>query len=227
MNVSKILEELRNKYGYTQIEVANKLGITRQTYTKMEKGETSISVDQLETLANYYGVPIEEFYYGIENIEKFKQMYMYILSKFKNKGVPKTKLAKLLYLADFRHFYENLESMSGMLYRCETYGPLANNFSDLTDELHSNGEIRIELLSGGANMVSIKSVAYNNNYDLLSNQEKKELDEICELWKDIRTEEIVNYTHSQKPWMACRKNEIIPYTLILQEDPEHVYKPVA
>lgn len=227
MSVSKTLEELRNKYGYTQIEVADKLGITRQTYTKMEKGETSISTDQLDILAKYYGIPVEEFYYGIENNEKFKQMYMYILSKFKNKGIPKTKLAKLLYLADFRHFYENLESMSGTLYRCETYGPLANNFSDLTDELHSSGKIRIELLSGGANMVSIKSVTYNDNYDLLSKKEKKELDEICELWKDIRTEEIVNYTHSQKPWMACRKNEIIPYTLILQEDPDHVYKPVA
>ena len=152
---------------------------------------------------------------------------MYILSKFKKNGVTKTKLAKLLYLADFRHFYEHLESMSGVLYRCEKYGPLANTFSDLTDELHANGEIRIELLSHGANMISIKSVAYNANFDLLSKEEKKEIDEICELWKDINTEEIVNYTHSQKPWMACRKNEIIPYTLILQEDPDHVYKPVA
>lgn len=227
MEVNKILEELRNKNGFSQIEVANKLGITRQTYTKMEKGETSISVDQLETLASFYGIPVEEFYYGIENTEKFKQMYMYILSKFKNNGIPKTKLAKLLYLSDFRHFYEHLESMSGVLYRCETYGPLASSFSDLTDELHSNGEIRIELLSGGANMISIKSVSFNNNFDLLSKKEKKEIDEICELWKDIRTEEIVNYTHNQKPWMACRKNEIIPYTLILQEDPDHVYKPIA
>lgn len=227
MNINNNLVEIRKKHGYSQAQVADKLGISRQTYIKMESEDGQITTSQLDTLAKLYGIPVEEFFYGSQNIEKFKQMYFYILSRFKDKGLPKTKLAKLLYLSDFRHFYENLESMSGVLYRCKQYGPLADVFAELTDELHESGQIRIECLSGGANMVSIKSTSFENDYSLLSKTEKKEIDEICKLWENISTNEIVNYTHSQKPWMACRENEVIPYSLILQEEPDHVFTPIA
>lgn len=227
MSVFNNIINLRKKFGYSQQEIADKLGITRQTYIKIEKDENQPTTKQLETLANLYGVPVEEFFYGVQNIEKFKQMYLYILSKFKKNGIPKTKLAKLLYFADFRHFYNNLESMSGVLYRCKDYGPLADPFLDLTEDMSESGEIKIECLSGGANMISIKSTTFNNSYDLLTSEELKEIDDICKKWKDIDTKQIVNYTHQQKPWMACRKDEIIPYELILQEDPEHVDTPIA
>lgn len=61
----------------------------------------------------------------------------------------------------------------------------------------------------------------------LTEMEKEEIKEICELWKDIPTQEIVNYTDSQKPWMSCKDNEIIPYTLILQEEPDRVYQQIS
>ena len=227
MSVFNNMIELRKKFGYSQQEVADKLSITRQTYMKLENNDSSPTIKQLDTLALLYGVPIEELFFGIENIEKFKQMYLYILSKFKNVGIPKTKLAKLLYFADFGHFYKNLESMSGVFYRCKEYGPLAAPFLDLTDDMSESGEINIECLSGGANIIFIKSSIFNYSYDLLSEEEKEEIDIICEKWKDIDTKQIVNYTHHQKPWMACRKNEIIPYELILQEDPDHVNTPIA
>jgi len=227
MSVCDNIVNLRKKFGYSQQEIADKLNITRQTYIKIEKDVNQPTTKQLEDLANIYGVPVEEFYYGVENIEKFKQMYLYILSKFKKNGLPKTKLAKLLYFADFRHFYNTLESMSGVLYRCKDYGPLADPFLDLTEDMHESGEIRIECLSGGANIISIKSTTFNNTYDLLSKEELKELDDICTKWEKIDTKEIVDYTHHQKPWMACRKGEIIPYELILQEDPEHVDTPIT
>ena len=227
MSVVNNLIQIRKKFGYSQQEIAEKLGVTRQTYMKIEKNEKQPTSKQLEFLANFYGIPVEEFFYGVQNIEKFKQMYLYILSKFQKNGVPKTKLAKLLYFADFRHFYDNLESMSGVLYRCKDYGPLADPFLELTEDMFQKGEIRIECLSGGANMISIKSTTFNNSYDLLSSDELKEIDEICEKWKDKNVNEIVTYTHNQKPWMACREGEIIPYSLILQEDPEHVDTPIA
>lgn len=225
MSIKDNLISLRTKYNYSQQELADRLGITRQTYTKIEKGNNPITDSQLEILSNLYGVPVEEFFYGTKNIEKFEQMYFYILSKYEG-GITKTKLAKLLYLADFRHFYENLESMSGVLYKCKEYGPLADPFLELTDDLFEKGKIRIEVLSKGANMISIKSTTFNNEFNLLDKKEKKELDELCKLWKDVSTQEIVNYTHCQKPWMSCRKDEVIPYSLILQEDPDHVYTPI-
>lgn len=227
MSVFNNIINLRKKFGYSQQEIADKLNITRQTYMKIEKNKTQPTTKILEDLASIYGIPVEEFFYGTQNTEKFKQMYLYILSKFKKNGLPKTKLAKLLYFADFRHFYNTLESMSGVLYRCKDYGPLADPFLDLTEDMYESGEIQIDCLSGGANMISIKSMTFNNSYDLLSKEELDEIDDICEKWKNIDTKQIVNYTHHQKPWMACRKDEIIPYELILQEDPDHVDTPIA
>lgn len=227
MTIYKRLYELRKKYEYSQVDIASRLKITRQTYMKMENGKAPITTDVLRNIANIYGIPVEEFYYGPSNIEKFKQMYMYILSNFKHNGIPKTKLAKLLYLVDFRHFYEKLEPMSGVLYKHQQYGPVADPFLELTEDLYDNGDIRYDFLSEGAQMIIPSSNLYKNGYPLLSKTDKKEIDEICKLWKNISTKEIVNYTHNQKPWMACRDNEVIPYTLILQEEPDNVYTPTS
>lgn len=160
---------------------------------------------------------------GPRNNKKFEQMYFYVLKKFKN-GVPKTKLAKLLYLADFSYFYDNLEPMSGVTYIRRDYGPVADIFFETTDKLFDAGKIRIKPLDRA---MMIKMISIDENDDLLSENEKNRMDEIVDFWKNKSTQEIVNFTHEQKPWKACMDGEKIPYSLIIQEDPNHVYAPVA
>lgn len=224
MDISLNLQKYRMLREFSQDEIANRLGISRQTYIKYENNQAFISLDQLEKLADIYGLSVKDLLSEPQNIDKFEEMFLYTLSKFKGSGVPKTKLAKLLYLEDFRHFYENLEPMSGVNYKCMDYGPLADPFLELMDELSEKGKISVDYLTGGTQLVKINT--NKKDFNLLSLQEKKEIDEIYDLWKDVKTEIIVNYTHEQKPWMACRKNEYIPYSLILQEEPDHVYTPV-
>lgn len=50
---------LRNVNGYTQEEVAEKIGISRQAYAKWEKGETVPDVERCQKLAELYGVTID------------------------------------------------------------------------------------------------------------------------------------------------------------------------
>ena len=57
----------------------------------------------------------------------------------KTEKIPKTKLAKLLYLADFAWYYEHLQSMSGMRYKKMQYGPVPNNYFALVDEAEHQG----------------------------------------------------------------------------------------
>ena len=223
MGVIDNVVELRKKLGYSQEEIADKLGISRQTYSKIENKESSLNMEQLEILSDFFGIPAAEFFFGVENTEKFKQMYLYILKNFQNGGLTKTKLAKLLYLVDFNHFYNYLEPMSGALYKCKEYGPLADSFLEMTDSLYEEGQIKIDCLSMGAQMISIPSQLDAIDYGLLSEDDKKEIDDVCNKWADANTQTIVNFTHHQKPWMSCRLNEVIPYELILQEDPDHVY----
>jgi hypothetical protein len=57
----------------------------------------------------------------------------------------------------------------------------------------------------------------------LSKEENGLIGEIAKKWKNKKTSEIVDFTHNQLPYKICSPDEIIPYALITQEDPEHVY----
>ena len=141
--------------------------------------------------------------------------------------VPKTKLAKLLYLADFAWYYDNLNSMSGMPYRKITYGPVPDMFFRALDELEESGKILIERKPGsdGKEAILIKEVDSNSNQKLneISDKEKKRISEVAIKWKNKTTNDIVNFTHNQLPYFLCRENQVIPYSLITQEDPDKVF----
>ena len=53
------ISRLRNVNGYSQEEVAEKIGISRQAYAKWEKGETIPDVEHCQKLAELYGVTID------------------------------------------------------------------------------------------------------------------------------------------------------------------------
>lgn len=221
------LVKLRTNRHLSQEQMAEIIGVSRPTYINIESGKRELTISEVQKIADFFQVSVYELYTTPRNTEKFRQMYFYILDYFKRNGksgVPKTKLAKLLYLTDFRNFFENLESMSGVRYVRKTFGPVADVFLELTDDFYDRGEIEIDKLSGGAFM--IRSLKFNLEDDLLTDADKKMMDEICDFWKDRKTKEIVNFTHEQKPWASCRNGEFIPYELIIQEDPAHVYKPV-
>jgi len=130
--------------------------------------------------------------------------------------------AKPLYLADFSYFYDNLIPMSGVRYVRRNYSPVADTFFELTEDLYDKGKIDIKPLDYA---LLITPTIIEQEDALLSDEEKQLLDKICEYWKDRRTNEIVNFTHEQKPWKMCRDGEYIPYSLIIQEEPNHVYAP--
>lgn len=229
-NYNSIVEKvtsLREQSGLTQEEVASKLGISRQRWILVEKGERDLNTEELEILAALFGIDAADFFEEIPNVKKFKQMYFACLkfAAHEHGGVPKTKLAKLLYLADFTNFFTSLEPMSGVKYRCLDYGPVPDIFFSITDDLLESGKINIDILDRGAQIISSRTTEEDTSE--LSDSELSHIKEICELWKDRPTQEIVNFTHEQKPWKMCRDGEYIPYSLIIQEDPDHVYQPVA
>lgn len=222
VDVAVNIEKIRISRNITQQQIADVLGVSRTTYINVTNGKRDLTTSELEKLSAYFCVPVAEFFDQPRNSEKFKQMYFYILRYFP-KGIPKTKLAKLLYLADFSCFYEKLIPMSGVRYVRRDYGPVADIFFELTDDLYEKGKINIEPLDYA---LMIKSTTIENEYNSLSEEDKSMLDKICTFWHDKRTSEIVNFTHEQKPWKMCRDGEYIPYSLIVQENPNHVYAPI-
>jgi DNA-binding XRE family transcriptional regulator len=219
--------KLREQSGLTQEGVAKHIGISRQRWILVEKGKRDLSTEELKKLAALFGIDTADFFEEIPDVEKFRQMYFACI-KFatdaQRGGVPKTKLAKLLYLADFTKFYKELEPMSGVKYRRMEFGPVADVFFSTTEDLFDGGKIKITPMDQA---LIISSNTQDQSFDRLNKRELLLIQQICELWKDKRTAEIVNFTHEQKPWKMCRDGEYIPYSLIIQEDPNHVFQPVA
>lgn len=230
-HIQKTIKEYRLKNNLSQDQLAKTIGVSRPTYTAIESGKQNLSAEEAQKLASLIGITVDELLSGnIANIAKYKQMILsYLRMNLTNKEdnkIPKTKLAKLLYLADFAWYYDHSESMSGMQYRKIAYGPVPDTFFRALDELEEAGKITIEKKSdNGKDMFLISESESNKNEKIqtLSPGEIKLMKDIGKKWKDKKTIDIVNFTHNQLPYTLCRIDEIIPYELITQEDPEMVF----
>ena len=56
------LEELRKQRGVRQEDLAQALGVSRQTVISLEKGKYNPSLALAFRLARYFGLPIEEIF---------------------------------------------------------------------------------------------------------------------------------------------------------------------
>ena len=69
IEIADRLVKLRKKYGYSQEELADKLGLSRQAVSKWERAEASPDTDNLICLAKLYGVSLDELLSTDEDIE--------------------------------------------------------------------------------------------------------------------------------------------------------------
>jgi DNA-binding XRE family transcriptional regulator len=206
--------------------MANFIGVSRPTYIALEKGDGSLTIDQLNKLADKIGCQPEDiFLKNLTNEEKYKEVLMEMLkygSDNKDEKITKTKLAKLIYLADFTWYYQNLEPMTGAKYRKLPQGPVPNLYFSTIDQLFDEGLVNIEI-NKDAQMISLSEAGKNFKKEKINSSEEKLIKEIASKWKNKRTNEIVAFTHDQLPYKICNPGEVIPYELITQQDPEDVY----
>ncbi len=221
------LKSLREEGRFTQEQISKLLNVSRQTYSAIETGKQSLTIDQAKKIASFYNVSIDTL--EPMDINKYKEMILlYLRNTFtKDEKLPKTKLAKLLYLADFSWYYDNFKSMSGMQYRKIQFGPVPDMFFRALSELEEEGKINITKKENedGTDSILINEFKSNTNQKLtsLSKKEIERIENIAKKWKGKKTNEIVSWTHNQLPYFLCRDNELIPYSLITQEDPDKVY----
>lgn len=218
----KFIKTLREERGISQADIAKKLGISRTSYIAFEQNKRDISLGEIEKLSSILGFSFEELEQKeMPNYEKYHQMILAFLRK--NKSVTKTKLAKLLYFADFAWFYKHLQSMSGMQYRKISYGPVADSYFRLIDEMADKGEIEITHTEEGAMLISQTRSGSKVDLLALSSGEDALINQISEKWKGKKTNEIVDFTHKQLPYLYAKDNEIVSYGLFTQEDPDEIY----
>jgi len=216
------IKALRIERGFSQSFMAEKLDISRPSYIGIEQGKRELTMGEFEKLSGVLGVSFEEIESGESpNYEKYRQMILVFLRQ--GGKMPKTKLAKLLYFADFGWFYYHLQSMSGMQYRKIQYGPVTDAYFRIIDEMSDNGEIRIEQTEDGAMLISQTRSGAKVDLSGISKEEEKLIKNIENKWRGKKTAEIVDFTHKQFPYLYAQDNEIVSYGLFTQENPDEIY----
>lgn len=228
-----LIIKLRKKAGLSQEDLSQKLGISRPTLIATERGERDLSVSELKIISELFDIPMEmmlddsltsEEKVELQDFSKksFTKFHNLILQCVKygssdtDGKITKTKLAKLVYLCDFASYYKYLKPISGFKYQKFPLGPVAIQFFTIIDD----SESFIVEQKAKAIMISLNEAPDDTVFD---KQELSLIKEICQKWKKATTQEIVEFTHNQVPWKVCKNEDVIPYTLINNEEPENVY----
>jgi putative zinc finger/helix-turn-helix YgiT family protein len=125
-------------------------------------------------------------------------------------GTLKTKLNKLLFYVDFKHFKDYTVSITGSRYVHLNYGPVPNNYEYFIAELVGKEldieEIIFDIYSG-CNYVSI----VDPDLSIFSDSELKVLTEVKELFKDYNSTQIKDFSHKEKAYQKTDNGEVISY----------------
>lgn len=232
MDMSNNIERARLAQGYTQEQVARAIGVSRPSYIDIERGKKELTVSQARALSSMLRITASDilgaadgtavFTDILASTEKYKQMIINCIKYGSDSDgkITKTKLAKLVYLADFTWYYLNSSPMSGMTYRKLARGPVADVYFRALDEMEEDGAL-IRELKGKACLFSM--IEDEAPVSKLSTEEVNLIRKVSEAWQNKSTDDVVCFTHEQLPWQICRDGEVIPYGLITQEEPERVY----
>ncbi len=219
---AKFIKGIRKERGLSQSFMAEKIGVSRPSYVAIEKGARDLTLGEFKKLSGILNVSLEELENKeLPNYEKYKQMILAFLRK--GGAIPKTKLAKLLYFADFAWFYYHLRSMSGMQYRKIQYGPVSDTYFRMIDEMFDKGEINITQTKEGAMLIAQTRSGAKVDLSKIDKKEEELIENIEKKWKDKKTNEIVDFTHKQLPYLYAEDNEVVSYGLFTQENPDEIY----
>lgn len=87
IEIADRLIKLRKKYGYSQEELADKLGLSRQAVSKWERAEASPDTDNLICLAKLYGVSLDELLNTDDSVEKIVEEQVKPQQEEKKEGI--------------------------------------------------------------------------------------------------------------------------------------------
>ena len=249
--IDNFIKLLRLKNRYTQEYVANILGISRQSYTILEKNDSKIRMEQIEKLSNLYNMSKSDFVNQKErnidvnviskgenieknnknsdirinipqrNMDKFKQVLLYILSNVGAKpNVGQVVLYKLLYFIDFDFYEKYEEQLIGITYIKNNYGPTPVEFKKLIDDMKNNKELK-EVKIKYFNYQQTKYLPLKEyNIKDLSALEIQHINEELNRLSDKSATELSDLSHKDVPWIIAKEQEEIDYESVFYRTSE-------
>ena len=245
MNASGLIKKLREDAGLTQQEVATRLNIARATYAAIEDGREP-KLSTIKNLAELYQVDPGDLVSGritqnnihgpVPNLSshakeavlprdtnpkinprKLRDVLLYLTEKIGAKpNVGETVLYKLLYFIDFDYYEKTGQSITGLTYLKNHFGPTPapTTFSDIITKMKEDGEIEV-----------VKTIYFSHDqkkYLPLKQADLKslnapELDHInweIERLSDETATKLSDFSHKDTPWIMAEDGQPIDYQFV-------------
>lgn len=158
------------------------------------------------------------------NQEKLVNLIIYFVKNTKHCGI--TKLCKLLYFADFRHFRETGTSITGMTYMAWRHGPVPASFHK---EIKYHPEKFKNFFSVVQAEKTIKITPLKDFDDqYFTDREIRILEEMVFFFKNCKSNDMVDSSHQlDYPWKKTvekkREGESIDYELAFDKSSKTIH----
>lgn len=123
----------------------------------------------------------------------------------------KTKLAKLLWLADFAHFRRERRSITGLVYARVPYGPMPDGFQALLGALEAVGHIRLEPVVYSKGEGEIVQPPVDSSPEALTPAEIETLRRVVRRYGALTSRQLSDLSHAEPIWTERMNSELIPY----------------
>lgn len=239
--LSKFIEKLRKKNNFTQEYLANELNMSRPTYIQLARGERDLTIPEAEKLAHLFNMTLENFLNEIETevsvvvekndeikkskqeirihipqekLDKFKQIFLYILKKVGGKpNIGMTALYKLLYFIDFDYYEKFEEQLMGLKYIKNHYGPTPIIFEKIINEMVKQNQI--ECIQSKYYKHDQKKYLINPKIEpdlsILNGQEKEHIDWELQRLSDLNATMLSDLSHKDVPWLSAKEGKPLEY----------------
>lgn len=126
-------------------------------------------------------------------------------------GQPKTKLNKLLFYADFKHFKDYAVSISGARYVHLQYGPVPDNYEYFFADLVSEKDLEVQETFFGDFYGYWCASKTEPDLSIFENSELKILAEVKEYFKSFGSKAIMEFSHQEAAYTSTYDGEVISY----------------
>jgi len=248
--LEKFIQQQRMKHNMTQEHLASELGISRPTYIQIERGEREITVTEAKKLAMIFDMSLENFLVcrapkhtvtlmnkspkttsdlqirvTEKNLEKFKQVLLYVLNKVGAKpNVGETVLHKLLYFIDFDYYEKYEENLMGATYIKNHRGPTSIELGSILEDMQKKGEIEAVKSSYFKYYQKKYLPIKRPNLNTLSARDVEHIDNVLARLSDKNAKEIEKYSHEDIPWKSAEDGKPLSYESVFYRDERYSMK---
>jgi len=141
-------------------------------------------------------------------IDKINNLILY----FCMYGLWKTSINKYLFYADFKHFKEYVNGITGSRYKRLPYGPAPENYEIILGRLVDEGVIQVEEICFASNTCGGKYTTVETpDLTVFSETEYEVIEKVKNHFKDSTAKDISDLSHKEKGYQQTSPGQYISY----------------